>query len=361
MARRFVRLLLIVCLTLAPLATFAAEGRTPVWASGTVITASGRYIVTRNLTPVAASPVIDIAAPDVDLDLNGMVLDGDGAAFPVIRVSAPEIVHIHGGTLRGGSASIDVNAPAVRVVIEDVRSENANGNGIHLMDPEVFVIRRVVVNAASADGIRIDGAAIKQGSIEDCVIQRTTLGITLQTGASVAIVNNRIQNLSNLGAAHGIAIQSCNGCLVSENTIQNADGEGIRAFAVSGTKFFDNVVQNAGGTGLHIDAGSANDLVLNNALNGNGFFGAGGGHGLLIEGKQIFVQGNALNGNSGFGLRFAPGSQNNTFGRNMARGNSGAAVGPCAGVPTLFPPNSCNDGLVNTTYGDNLIPGPPVF
>ena len=361
MRRPLARALALACLAFAPLAARAAEGRTPVFAPGTVITTGGRYIVTRNLTASAAGPIIDISSPDVDLDLNGMLLDATGSPFPAVRVSAPEDVHIHGGTVRGGTASIEVSAPSVRIVVEDILAENPNGPGIHITDAESFAVRRAVINNATAQGILIDGGFIKEGSVQDCTIRRGTTGIAVANGIGVALVRNRVVEASSAGSGHGIVLQSCSGCLVAENNVQNVDGEGIRALAVVGSKFFENVVQNAGGTGLHLDAGSTSDLVLDNSLNGNGFFGPGGGHGLLIEGKTIFAQGNSLNGNSGFGLRLAGGSQNNTFGRNMARGNVGAAPGPCAAAPPLFPPNSCNDGATNTTYGDNLIPGPPVF
>ena len=67
----------------------------------------------------------------------------------------------------------------------------------------------------------------------------------------------------------------------------------------------------------------------------------------MVAGTQNLIERNLLNGNGGFGLQFCiPGdSCNNTFGRNMARGNGGAVIGPCgacAGAPALFPPNSCN-------------------
>jgi hypothetical protein len=90
---------------------------------------------------------------------------------------------------------------------------------------------------------------------------------------------------------------------------------------------------------------------------------------MLVDGTQNLIERNTLNSNAGFGLRFcSPGAScANTFGRNMARGNGGAALAPCGacgGVPALFPPQSCNIAgcaVPNSTFGDNLIPGPPIF
>jgi len=62
-------------LVAASTVTFAGEGRTPIYAPGTVITKSGRYILTRNITGTGTT-VIQINAQSVDLDLNGFVVDG---------------------------------------------------------------------------------------------------------------------------------------------------------------------------------------------------------------------------------------------------------------------------------------------
>jgi parallel beta-helix repeat protein len=89
---------------------------------------------------------------------------------------------------------------------------------------------------------------------------------------------------------------------------------------------------------------------LNNVLTMNGQ------HGLWVQGTRNLVERNTLNGNTGCGL-FLMGPMN-TYGRNMARGNGGLGCGPCF---ALFPPESCDAAPGNTSFGDNLIPGPPVF
>jgi hypothetical protein len=78
---------------------------------------------------------------------------------------------------------------------------------------------------------------------------------------------------------------------------------------------------------------------------------------------------NQLNSNSRVGLNIqgvAGAACGNTFGRNTARGNLGIAAPACPGAPPLFPPNSCNGtggcgALPQSTFGEYLIPGPPVF
>jgi parallel beta-helix repeat protein len=215
---------------------------------------------------------------------------------------------------------------------------------------------------------------IKHGTIEGNLLRRTSAAIVIMNNcSSVGVLNNRIEEPALGGgifAGYGIALANCGAALVSENTVESAKVEGIFLRQCKGSKVFDNVVRGCGGNGIHIDPGSTDTLILNNVASGNGASALpSGGDGLLVEGAANLIERNLLNNNAGFGLHFCvPGiSCNNTFGRNMARGNAGAILGPCGacgGAPALFPPNSCNIAgcaLPNSTFGDNLIPGPPIF
>jgi len=129
--------------------------------------------------------------------------------------------------------------------------------------------------------------------------------------------------------------------------------------ASGGNRLADNVVRSAGWHGLHLDPGSNDNYIVRqtSSLNGSGL---PGGHGIFVEGSKNYIENSTLNTNNGAGLDFSGGATLNIFGRNMARGNTGVAVGPCG---ALFPPNSC-DALAangNTSDGSNLIPGPPLF
>lgn len=374
MLRKLVRLSIVCILPLAVGAALAAEGRTPVFAPGTFLGADGKYIVTRNLAG-GAGAVITIGAPNVDLDLNGFLLTGGGA--PVIAVmGGVDHVVIRNGILSGGTIGIDVAGPTRKVDIEDVKIHDPSVQGIHLGDVEGAALRRNEITNTPSEGIAWDGPAfVKHGSIESNLLRRTAAAIVVTNNcSSVAILNNRIEEPMNAGGAfpgNGIVVAGCGATLISENTIERAAADGIRVVASKGNKLFDNVIRACAGNGINIDPGSNDTLVLNNVASGNGT-GAlpTGGSGLMVAGTQNLIERNLLNGNAGFGLQFCipGGSCNNTFGRNMARGNGGGVVGPCgacAGAPALFPPNSCNVGCPaatpNSTFGDNLIPGPPIF
>jgi hypothetical protein len=48
--------------------------------------------------------------------------------------------------------------------------------------------------------------------------------------------------------------------------------------------------------------------------------------------------------------------------QRRARPTLGNRANTCSGVPTLFYPDSCNESANGpTSFGDNLIPGPPLY
>ncbi len=375
MPRSFVRVSVVLILPFLAGAVLAAEGRTPVFASGTFLGVDGKYIVTRNLPGVAA-PTITIGASNVDLDLNGFLLTG-GAGSPVISVAAGvDHVTIRNGVLFAGTVGIEALGPTRKVDIEDVKIHDPGAQGIHLGNVEGAALRRNEITDTGSEGIAWDGGGfVKHGTIEHNLLRRTNAGIVVNNCSSVAILNNRVEEpgFGGPGGAfpgNGIVLVTCGASLVSENTVQRARANGIFLASSRGNKLFDNVVAQCDGNGIYIDAGSSNTLILNNVASNNGMgLLPTGGEGLLVEGTQNLIERNVLNSNAGFGLRFCSVafSCSNTFGRNMARGNGGAALAPCgacAGIPLLFPPNSCNIAgcaVPNSTYGDNLIPGPPIF
>lgn len=353
------RMSVIFVLSAAALEALAAEGRIPVFAPG-VLGATGKYILTQDITGPATSSAIVIGAPNVDLDLNGFTVTEPGGAFSAIEIAVPIVeVTIHDGTVSSGNFGI--NAPLAgggeKIVIEDVKVQAPTGPGIRIFDIKDTAIRRAVVDAPGAACVLIDGPGAHTGTIEDGIFRDCSAdGVAISNATSFGIRNNRIQRTGT----NGIVLDTATGSLVSENTVQSAGNTGIEIRASAGIKVYDNVIRGAGWHGIHLDPGSGDALVVMNTATSCGFA-FPGGHGIFVEGKQSLLDRNQVNANSGFGLRFAATSGNNTFGRNMARGNAGGAPGPCAGAPPLFPPNSCNDGVANTSFGDNLIPGPPVF
>lgn len=333
---------------LAPSA-LAAEGRTPVFLDGTVIVADGRYVLTRNIASGGGgAPVIDIAAPRVDLDLNGFTIFGAVGA-PSILISAPPVeVRIHDGTIVGGDLSIyrPAGLPGRMVVIEDIRSQDAPLNAIHLQDIENVAIRRNNVIDSGAGGIVLDSPAgvFRHGEITHNAIKRTRGdGIHVFMGAAMEIGHNQIEVAGTgiLGLGNGIVLDGSVGCLLLENVISDPSADGILLRNSRGNKLFDNVVRHAFVNGIHIDPGSADNHVYRNVATDCGFD-AGGASGILVAGPQNDLNNNTSNSNSGCGLLFV--GPANVLRANTALGN-GLIAGVCPpppGCAPMFSPDSCD-------------------
>lgn len=365
------RIVSIGLVLLVALPALAAEGRTPIWLPGTSITNDGRYVVTRNLIGGSGVPIIDIRADRVDLDLNGFTLDGAGAdtAIVISGLQPAEIV-IRDGLIVGCPRAIERPAGlpvASTIVIEDLQIRDAPNTAIYLYDVENPVVRRVnLTNSADAvgNGIEIDGPAVfKNGIIEHNTIRSFFHAIRVVRASAFAIRHNRIET----PFGHGITVDRCVGCLIEKNTISDADNDGIILWEQSnGCKIYNNVVHRGEVHGIHIGEDCFDNFVLDNVIRESGWGGApqpgsGGGDGLFVEGHRNHIERNTVNYNDRCGILLQ--GADNTFGRNLARGNDPGGIGWCAPLCGfgLFPPDSCDAGPGNTSFGDNLIPGPPIF
>jgi parallel beta-helix repeat protein len=355
-------------IALATLPALAAEGRTPVYLDGTVIATDGRYVLTRSIFSAGAgTPVIDIAAPNVELDLNGFTIFGSNGT-PAILISAPPVdVRIHNGRIVGGDNSVLRPLAGVgrSLILEDLRSENALGTAFELHELESVVLRRNTVLDAGGAGIDVADPPLTDGSISDNTILRTAFdAIDVEEAAAMELVRNQIQSAGSAGGGVGIAVSRAIGCRLADNVIAGTEGEGIVLKQSQGNKLVNNVVRRASATCIHLDANSSDNLLLDNVGTECGF-GTPPGHGLWVESARNHVENNTWNGNQACGLLFDATSSLNVFGRNMARGNSpggpgtGCFVFPCV---LLFPPDSCDvSGASNDTNLENMIPGPPPF
>jgi hypothetical protein len=172
-------------------------------------------------------------------------------------------------------------------------------------------------------------------------------------GSSVAILNNRIEAPT---MADGIFISpgpqqdvpGCVGCLIAENTIQEAPASGMWLSMFQNGKVYNNVVTWSGTEGIWFDNGSSNNLVLNNNSSGNGQ------NGILVHGGANHFEGNVLNQNGLWGLQMW--SASNTYRGNTGQGNGGVPPA-CFGLPATT--DICDHVSGSTSpLGDNVMPIP---
>jgi parallel beta-helix repeat protein len=140
--------------------------------------------------------------------------------------------------------------------------------------------------------------------------------------------------------------------------VGSVNDAGISIVGTHGSTISGNVVRDSYEHGIWLTADSLRNLVRDNVSTGNGL--STSAHGLYVQGASNTIEGNTLHFNGGAGLYFDTAGCRNRFGRNMAEGNVGIGVGACS---ALFPPESCSQcaGSPNVSFGENLIPGPPVF
>ena len=351
--RRSIGRPLTLLLAFLSLPALAAEGRIPIAGPPpVVIGAAGKYIVTRNIF-TAAGPIIDVTVGDVDIDLNGMMLNSTSVADPVIRAVAAGVagLTIHNGTIIGGKNAVEVNARS-HVSIEDIKWRGIVGSseGILLIGATDFAVRRCQLTAAGLDAIRVDGfgggGPPVTGTIERNIIESSASGITVLHGSAVGIIHNRIESIT---VAHGILLDTSSGCLIAENTIQDIRIDGIHITALfprsTGNKLLDNVIHRTNNNGIYLSPSAWLSLLLNNVVT------LCSANGIFIDGAANNLEGNTLGGNTIFGLYFSPGSFDNVYRRNMARTDGG---GFCAGFPATS--DICDEGSGNSSPGDNLVP-----
>jgi parallel beta-helix repeat protein len=334
------------CVIIAGVSSFGAEGRTPIWTSPTVISAAGRYVVTRNIAGPGGGPVIEILASNVDLDLNGMEVRQPDQTASAISVTGATEVRVHDGSIVGGLVGINAG-PGRRIVIEHVSITDVDFRGIGLSGVESFAVRgctvQDVADTPNGSGIVVSGGG--HGVIENNAFQRSHRGIVAVSASAVIIRHNRFGDILGAGpASNGVMLQTCSSIQVAENTFQSALDSSIKLSASDGCSLVDNVIR-AGAFGIFIDGSSNDNVVRQNLVSDCTSVG------IEVYGDRNVIEGNTANANLGFGIRLQGGSADNIYRENAARGNAGA--GPCTVVTTS---DFCNSGTGNTSALNNFLP-----
>jgi parallel beta-helix repeat protein len=347
--------LLVAGVFLVPEVARAAEGRIPLFAPGP-ITASGKYVLTRNIVGDGSDTVISVQAPQVEIDLNGFTISNDNGSDCISVATHGIRLAVRNGTLTSCHSGVFAGA-AYQLVVEDVTVIGTWGPSINVHEVASIAIRRVNVLGAGTDAIAIFAPSINHSAvIEDCMVKDTGSTGILFNGGTVRIRNNRVISSGD----YGIRVFEARGSEISGNlVVELGSNVGIVLAATHGSTIQGNTVRFAALHGIWLAADASSNVVRDNVATSNGA--AGPGNGLYVQGTSNQVEGNTLNGNGGAGLLFGVTGCGNTFGRNMARGNAGSGASGCT---ALFPPDSfdqCSVGPANTSFGDNLIPGPPVF
>jgi parallel beta-helix repeat protein len=227
----------------------------------------GSYRLTGNLTVTGGLDGILVSAENVDVDLNGFAIVGDGAGNGVIATQP--FCRVRNGAVSGFAVGVATNS-TFRCVIEDMRVTQCAAG---ILTGFQSAVRRCLVTGATGTAI-----SIADGSVEGCTLTDNLRGIVATLGTSRLTGNTLTGN-----QRQGIAITRgvVEGNTVSSNGTAGTDDASRSGINVTGAAASCSIVGNAinGNTGAGIaftgGAVAANTGISNNVVTGNGaaFFG----------------------------------------------------------------------------------------
>lgn len=337
------------------------EPRTAVNATNTpgdveaiyVISASGSYYLSGNITGTSGKKGIKITASNVTLDLNGFSMIGGGVADDAINTpvfpATQNIIIRNGNILNWVKEGVDAYYTS-NCRIENVQvASSLNGYGI-ITGPGSS-IAGCNVRGSGAGIVTTDGCTVTQctaygntgagfligngNTVIGCVAQGTTTGPGFQAGAGCTIKD--CAAYVNLGTtAHGFTVAS--GCTVTSCTARGNDQDGFHILADSfntsligctstlnkqngfkaengvGYRISDSVASRNNRNGIEVTGSCA---VINNTCEDNGAL-----VGATTSAIYVTFNGNRIDGNhvvgSAYGINVASGTFNNLAVRNTA-------------------------------------------
>ncbi|MCP3982138.1 MAG: right-handed parallel beta-helix repeat-containing protein [bacterium] len=361
--------LVLLCCVLTFATAQAEEGRIPIFEpvefDGATGDFSGRYVLTRDITVASGfDPVIRFngtGTETVDLDLNGFRVTHDGTANSVIFADDLRSLTVRNGFVSAAGSGLFVIGG--NCIVEQLIVEAGSAHGVWLNGPWTAVVRdNVVIAGGYAIFVESNaGRPVKSARIEDNMLTdvgHTGIFVLSYQDSPFKSVTIRGNTAKHDGSPpdiqdYGIRVTHVEGASVRENSIANFPRVGIDIFGSSGNAVTGNVVRECGdGISIRSTSGA---LVADNVVSDN----TDDGIQFSQTATRNVVERNVMINNERYGLYFESGSDDNTFGRNTARGNGG---GSCTfGTPICGTPDFCDGGtnINNTSFGDNLVPGPP--
>lgn len=269
----------------------------PVPANG-IISQSGDYYLTADRTS-AGSPVIQIWAPDVDLNMKGRTVrcapaDPTTATNAGIQINAAHAT-VRNGAVTGCFAGINGFGDAASIINMDLSANtymgaNIVGNGTKVIG-SVF---------QGIGGYKLEAYAIGVNGLgPNCVVERNTfrliyrqalappalggegVGILLSEGYTGCVIRDNFMENGLASNAIGIWLAGNTSAYIAENTIINFGGGAVRSISLGATIYGNNLRMKVPGqttTGIRAPDGltvSDNlilgfDIPLIGALDGGG-------------------------------------------------------------------------------------------
>jgi len=252
-----------------------------------VITNSGAYYLTKNLTNSAPGDGIVINADDVKLDLNGFALIGGLGSSNGVKVvgGARHNINIRNGVVRGwGICGVDA-ASAHESIMEGLTVFTNKADGLKIGDN---------AQVRNCGAFKNNGNGIVAGSdttITDCKARDSVLhGINAGVASKVTDCTAAHNGVGNAGIMvsdyctvrncttvgnQGDGIRATSQCRIVGNNSGNNTSSGIRVLGSNNRIEDNNVVNNNTGNtsfagGIYIEDTGRGNLVTRNSATGNG-------------------------------------------------------------------------------------------
>jgi hypothetical protein len=260
------------------------EPRTPISSAPYIITKSGSYYLTTNLT-VSSGNAITIATNGVTLDLNGFTISSTAAGatgYGILLSNGPQNLTIANGHIQGGVTNNG----------SGVYSGGGFANGIEYSDayPANVLVSRVSVSGCLNDGINLGNGVSTVA--ENCTVQTAGgSGIVASTVKASTALDCGLNGIDSYDASDCRGQSSGSGYGVAAGAAENCygnsgSGYGIYAFRTA-LNCYGNSIGVANGTGVYAEI-AENCLGLSN---GSGYgvyadtttlncFGGCGGNGI---------------------------------------------------------------------------------
>ena len=224
-----------------------------------VISTSGVWCLKSNLATAQLSGyAIRIIRSNVTVELGGFRIDGSGAGLGtatdgIIAKDKSNII-IRNGTIEGFYRGIRI------------WDDGNDGSGHHVEKVRIVDSRHIGIYVEGENSAIRDNHVINTGPGDQ---ETTASGIYLRECDNARVSDNKVQKVSETGAARGMRLVGCGETMVDRNSISNIDAGTFEygIFAAGGGRIYaieNRITNNSGGTtGITATANVAFNCIRN--------------------------------------------------------------------------------------------------
>lgn len=318
---------------------FASQGRAPIH-KATVITDPGSYVVTKDITDTV-SPIIDIQASDVTIDLDGHTIASTVYTNILIRAVDQTNIRITNGKLTKGSTGVSLSLTSAgpssfSVQVDHLELRRQENYGIFIAGYDTGICPPSTCKPAVAfvEDNNVDG----EGIADTCLL--------IRYARDSFITRNVARGASNVLGAHGISGEYVYQTFVTDNVASGNSNNGIVITGWSCDISRNILSGNSAGLMLY---GNGN-AIRSNTLSNNTKY-----QGLYVKGHYNSILDNTVAGNTGtgnpvgYGIVFGDGGSTdanyNVAQFNYAANNQGYGIHANSSINNCFRDNSTPGNL----------------